>query len=82
MGAAFLTGALAAGFAGAGLAALVIWIVTVISGSTDPWRSAPIVVAGVAALLAIATYAAERFVYRRSMERKRATGEPWAYRED
>jgi uncharacterized membrane protein YebE (DUF533 family) len=80
--AAFLTGALAAGFAGGALAALVIWIVTLVSGSTDPWRSAPIVVAAVAALLAIATYAAERIVYRRSMQHKRATGEPWAYRQD
>jgi cyanate permease len=82
MSGAFLTAALAAGFAGAALAALAIWIVTVVSGSTEPWRAAPVVVAGVAVLLAIATYAAERFVHRRSMARMRATGEPWAYRED
>jgi hypothetical protein len=54
----------------------------VVSGSTEPWRAAPVVVDGVAVLLAIAAYAAERFVYRRSMARMRATGEPWAYRED
>ena len=82
MNLAFLTGALAAGFAGAALSALIIWIVTVVSGSTAPWRSAPLIVALAAAALAIATYAAERFIYRRTQERKRATGEPWAYRDD
>ena len=82
MSLAFLTGALAAGFAGAALSALIIWIVTVVSGSTAPWRSAPLIVALAAAALAIATYAAERFIYRRTQERKRATGEPWAYRDD
>lgn len=82
MNLAFLTGALAAGFAGAALSALIIWIVTVVSGSTEPWRTAPLIVALAAAALAIATYAAERFIYRRTQERKRATGEPWAYRDD
>jgi len=78
---AFITGALAAGFTGAALSALLIWVLTVITGSGEPWRVAPIVVAIVAGLFAVATYVAERFIYRRSMERKRATGEPWAYRE-
>ena len=81
MNLAFITGALAAGFTGAALSALLIWVLTVITGSGDPWRVAPIVVAIVAGLFAVATYVAERFIYRRSMERKRATGEPWAYRE-
>ena len=81
MNAAFLTGALASGVTGAALSALVIWVLTVVSGSEDPWRIAPLVVALAAALFAVATYAAERFIYRRSMARKRATGEPWAYRE-
>ena len=81
MNVAFLTGALASGFTGAALAALVIWVLTVLTGSEDPWRIAPLIVALAAALFAVATYAAERFIYRRSMERKRATGEPWAYRE-
>jgi hypothetical protein len=80
--AAFLTGALAAGFTGAALSALMIWILTVLTGSEDPWRVAPMIVALVAGLFAVLTYLAERFIYRRSQERKRATGEPWAYRED
>jgi hypothetical protein len=82
MNAAFVTGALASGFAGAALSALVIWVLTVLTGSADPWRVAPLVVALVAGLFAVLTYVAERFLYRRSQERKRATGEPWAYRED
>ncbi len=82
MNAAFLTGALAAGFTGAALSALVIWVLTVVTGSEAPWRSAPLVVALAAAVVAAATYLAERFIYRRSQERKRATGEPWAYRQD
>jgi nitrate/nitrite transporter NarK len=79
---AFVTGALAAGFTGAALTALVIWVLTVLTGSGDPWRVAPLVVALVAVAFAVLTYVAERFIYRRSQERKRATGEPWAYRED
>lgn len=82
MRAAFLTGALAAGIAGASLTALVIWVLTILSGSTDPWSSAPPIVAIVAALLAVATYAAEGYLYRRSTERMRSVGEPWAYRQD
>jgi hypothetical protein len=82
MSAAFLTGALASGLTGAALTALVIWVLTVVTGTEDPWRAAPIVVALVAGAVAILTYAAERFIYRRSQERKRAVGEPWAYRED
>ena len=81
MNAAFLTGALAAGFTGAALSAIVIWVLTVLSGSEEPWRVAPLVVAAVGGLFAVLTYVAERFIYRRSQERKRATGEPWAYRE-
>ncbi len=82
MNAAFLTGALAAGFTGAALSAIVIWVLTVLSGSEEPWRVAPLVVAAVGGVFAVLTYVAERFIYRRSQERKRATGEPWAYRED
>ena len=67
---------------GAALTALVIWIVTVVSGSTEPWRSAPLIVTVAAGLLGVATYGAERFIHRRTQERKRAAGEPWAYRED
>lgn len=81
MNLAFVTGALAAGVTGAALSALVFWVLTVVTGSEEPWRSAPVVVAVVAALFAALTYAAERFIYRRSQERKRGTGEPWAYRE-
>lgn len=77
---AFLTGAVASGFTAAGLTALLIWIATVVSGSSDPWRIAPWLVAGVAAIVAIGTYVAEGIVHRRTLERKRSTGEPWAYR--
>jgi branched-subunit amino acid ABC-type transport system permease component len=82
MNVAFITGALASGLTGAALSALVIWVLTVVTGSEDPWRIAPLIVAMVSAAFAILTYVAERFIYRRSQERKRATGEPWAYRED
>lgn len=82
MRAAFLTGALAAGVAGATLTTLAIWVVSVVVGSGAPWGAAPLVVGLAAALLASGTYLAERVLYRRSMERKRATGEPWAYRQD
>lgn len=78
---AFATGALASGLVGAGLTALLVWIATVVTGSREPWSVAPVLVAGVAALVGGATYVAERMVHRRSMERHRAIGEPWAYRE-
>jgi hypothetical protein len=79
---AFVTGAIASGFAAAGLTAVAIWIITVLTGSDDPWTVAPALVAGIAAAVAILTYVAERFIHRRSLARKRAVGEPWAYRED
>jgi hypothetical protein len=78
---AFATGAVASGLVGAGLTALLIWLVTLVSGSSAPWSAAPLLVPGAAAAVAGATYLAERVVYRRSMERQRAVGEPWAYRE-
>lgn len=81
MALAFLTGAVASGFTAAGLTALLIWIATVLSGSSDPWSVAPWLVTSVAALVAIATYVAEGIAYRRTLVRKRSTGEPWAFRE-
>ena len=81
MALAFLTGAVASGFTAAGLTALLIWIATVLSGSSNPWSIAPWLVAGAAALVALGTFAAEKIAYRRTMSRMRATGEPWAYRE-
>ncbi|HEY6609358.1 MAG TPA: hypothetical protein VI277_09200 [Candidatus Limnocylindria bacterium] len=78
----FLTGALAAGLVIAGLAALVIWVVTLITGSADAWGVAPWLIPAVAALATIATYVAEVIVERAAESRKRETGEPWAYRED
>ena len=78
---AFATGAVASGLVGAGLTALLVWVATVVTGSSEPWSVAPILVAAAAALVGGATYLAERIVYRRSMERQRAIGEPWAYRE-
>ena len=79
---AFVTGAVASGFTAAGLAALLIWVVTVLTGSSDPWSIAPWLVSAVAALVAIATYVAEGMAHRRTLARRRSTGEPWAYRED
>ena len=79
---AFLTGAVASGFTAAGMSALLIWIVTVISGSSDPWAWAPWAVALVAIVFATGTYFAEWIAHRQSLARKRAHGEPWAYRED
>lgn len=81
MSLAFATGAVASGFTGAGLAALLIWIATVLSGSSDPWSVAPWLVSIVAAIFAVGTFIAEKIAYRRTMSRMRATGEPWAYRE-
>ena len=78
---AFLTGAVASGFTAAGLTALLVWIATVLSGSTDPWSIAPWLVSAVAALVALGTFVAEKVAYRRTMSRMRATGEPWAYRD-
>ena len=42
MGLAFFTGAIASGFTAAGLTALLIWIATVLAGSSDPWSIAPV----------------------------------------
>jgi hypothetical protein len=78
---AFVTGALASGLAAAGLGALVIWVVTVVTGSSDAWGAAPVVVLALATAVAALTYVAERVVHRRSLERMRGTGEPWAYRD-
>jgi hypothetical protein len=78
---AFLTGAIASGFTAAGLATLLVWVATVISGSSEPWSWAPWVVAAIAVLVALGTYLAERLAYRRTLARMRSTGEPWAYRE-
>jgi hypothetical protein len=79
---AFATGALASGLLGGGLAGVIIWIVTVLTGSSDPWSVAPLLVAGAGMVVAGATYVAERIVHRRGQQRQRAIGEPWAYRED
>ncbi len=81
MALAFLTGAVASGFTAASLTALLIWIATMIAGSTDPWSIAPWLVSVVAALVAIGTYLAEGIAHRRTLARMRSTGEPWAYRD-
>ena len=78
---AFATGALASGLVGGGLTGLVIWLATLVTGSSDPWSVATILVALAGALVGGATYLAERIVYRRSMERQRSIGEPWAFRD-
>jgi uncharacterized membrane protein YfcA len=79
---AFVTGALASGLLGGGLAGIIIWIVTVLTGSSDPWSVAPLLVAATGMVVAGGTYVAERIVYRRGQQRQRAIGEPWAYRDD
>jgi hypothetical protein len=79
---AFITGALAGGVAAVALVALAVWIVTIVSGSTDAWAAAPGLMIGFAALIAAGTYLAERITYRRTMARMRGMGEPWAYRDD
>jgi phage shock protein PspC (stress-responsive transcriptional regulator) len=81
MGLAFLTGAVASGFTAAGLTALLIWVATVLAGSSDPWSIAPWLVTLIAALVAVGTYVAEGIAHRKTLARMRSTGEPWAYRE-
>ena len=80
MALAFLTGAVASGFSAAALTTLVIWVATVVAGSSDPWSIAPGLVTAVAAIVAIATYVAEVIAHRRTLARLRSTGEPFAYR--
>lgn len=77
---AFVVGAAASGFAAAGLTTLAVWIGTVVSGSAESWAIAPWLIAGVALLVAVATYVAEGIAYQRSLARMQTTGEPWAYR--
>jgi uncharacterized membrane-anchored protein len=78
---AFATGAIAAALAAAGLAALLVWIATVLTGSSDPWSVALWLLPLVAVAIGAATFFAERYLFERESARKRATGEPWAYRE-
>lgn len=82
MSVAFLTGALSSALAAAFLTAVVIWVVSVIVGSPAPWSVAPPLVVLAAVAFGLATYLAERIAHRRTLARKRATGEPWAFRED
>jgi uncharacterized membrane-anchored protein len=79
--AAFATGALASALAAAGLVALIVWIATVLTGSSDPWSVAPWLIPVAAIVIGAATFLAERYLHERELARKRATGEPWAYRE-
>jgi low affinity Fe/Cu permease len=79
---AFLVGAVASGFSAAGLTALLIWVATVVAGSSDRWSIAPWLVTSVAALVAVGTYVAQGIAHRRTLASMRSTGEPWAYRED
>jgi uncharacterized membrane-anchored protein len=78
---AFTTGALASALAAAGLTALIIWIATVVTGSSDPWTVAPWLIPLVAVVIGAATFVVERYLHERERARKRASGEPWAYRE-
>jgi uncharacterized membrane-anchored protein len=80
MNLAFATGALASALAAAGLTALLVWIVTVVTGSPDPWSVAPWLIPLVAVVIGAATFVVERYLRERELSRKRASGEPWAYR--
>ena len=80
MALAFLTGALAAGLAAGGLTAALVWLSTVLTGSEGAWTVAPYLILMVALAFAAATYAAEHIARARDLQRRRATGEPWAYR--
>ena len=79
---AFLTGAVAAGVAAAGLTALGTWVVTVLAGSSDPWAVIPWLLPAAAAVVGVGTYVAEGIAHRRTLARMASHGEPWAYRED
>lgn len=77
---AFVTGALAAGLAAGAITALVIWVVTVITGSSGSWGVAGWLVLALGVAMGVLTYVAEREAHARTMARMRAAGEPWAYR--
>ncbi len=79
---AFLTGALASGIAVAALTAALVWLSTMLTGSDGLWGAAPYLIVGAAVAFGAATYAAERIARARDLRGRRATGEPWAYRED
>lgn len=81
MGLAFATGALASGVAAGGLTAVLVWLSTVLTGSDWAWSAAPYLIVLVGVAFAAATYIAERIARARDLERRRATGEPWAYRQ-
>ena len=73
MNLAFATGALASALAAAGLTALVVWVVTVIAGSSDPWSVGPWLIPGAAAaVIGGATFLAERYLHSRE-ERAQAS---------
>jgi hypothetical protein len=82
MNLAFATGALASALAAAGLIALLTWVATVLTGSSDPWFVALWLIPGAAIVVGAATFVAERYIDERMDDRKRATGEPWAYRNE
>ena len=82
MTAAFATGALASALAAAGLTALIVWVTTVVTGSSDPWSVGPWLTPGAAVVVGAATFVAERYLHDRADTDKRATGEPWAYRDE
>jgi len=77
---AFVTGALAAGLATTGVAALLVWVVTVITGTSGAWGVAGWLVAAIGVAVAALTYLAEREAHARTTARMRSSGEPWAYR--
>ena len=82
MGLAFLTGALASGLAAGGLAAALVWLTTLLTGSEGLRGVAPYLIVMVALGFAAATYAAERVARARDLQRQRSTGEPWAHRKE
>ncbi|MEO5985993.1 MAG: hypothetical protein ABIW50_02740 [Candidatus Limnocylindria bacterium] len=78
---AFLTAALASGFSAAVLTTVVVWVVSVVTGSAGPWTAAPWLIVATTTIITATTYLAEVLAYGRTMLRQRSLGEPWAFRD-
>lgn len=79
---AFGTGALAAGAIAAIVTGLVMWVASLVLGTSDPWPIGAWLVPVVGVVVALAAYVAEWIAYRRTLTEMRSHGEPWAYRDE
>lgn len=79
--AALATGALASALAGAGLSALILWIVALVANQGRLDGSAPVISVAVGMVVGVVVLLAERIALRRT-RRAWTLGEPWAYRGD